>query len=235
MRPFEKLQIDVKELKDIEPYFPQMIRYRLPEFQYTARDLKTGVAFIAFAYSNNSANAALFAGYISNHLKKYGIELELIVYQTDNGSEFIGNVRKKGESAFQIVVEEEFGITHERIPPSSPTYNSDVEAFHRMIEDDLYEVEEFSSLTEFKAKAYTYQLYFNYKKKNRWRDRMSPYDILVSENSNIDPGILNLPPPILEDFWDLFRDENDTGGGYLVGNAVNRTHLADCSNRGSCS
>jgi hypothetical protein len=40
MRAFEKLQIDVKELKDIETYFPQMIRYRLPKFQYTAREMK---------------------------------------------------------------------------------------------------------------------------------------------------------------------------------------------------
>jgi hypothetical protein len=52
----------------------------------------------------------------------------------------------------------------------------------------------------------TCQLYFNYKKKNSIRDRMSPYDILVSENSNIDPGILNLPPHISKDFWKLFSD-----------------------------
>jgi hypothetical protein len=109
MKPFFKLQIDVKELDDIEKYWLQMIRLNLPKFQYSAREQKTGTAFYAYAYSNNSVNAALFAGYISNHLEKLGIELELIVYQTDNGSEFIGNVRKKGESAFQIVVEEEFG------------------------------------------------------------------------------------------------------------------------------
>jgi hypothetical protein len=29
-------------------------------------------------------------------------------------------------------------------------------------------------------------LYFNYKKKNRWRNRMSPYEILASEKNNID-------------------------------------------------
>jgi hypothetical protein len=36
------------------------------------------------------------------------------------------------------------------------------------------------SLDEFKAKAYIY-LYFNYKRKNRWWDRMSPYEILTSD------------------------------------------------------
>lgn len=51
----------------------------------------------------------------------------------------------------------------------APTWNSDVEAFHKIVEDDLYEVEEFKDIEEFKAKAYTYQLYFNYKKKNRFK------------------------------------------------------------------
>jgi L-fucose isomerase-like protein len=82
-----------------------MIRYRLPEFQYTAREMKSGIVFYAFAYNNNSANEALFAAYLSNHLKKYGIEMDLTIYQTDNGSEFIGNVKKKeGDSAFEVVV-----------------------------------------------------------------------------------------------------------------------------------
>jgi len=90
--------------------------------------------------------------------------------------------------------------------------------FHKIVEDEFYEVEDFRDIVEFKAKAYAYQLYFNYKRKNRWRGRMSPYEILISEGMN--PGVLDLPPPILEDFWDLFKDENAIGGGYLVGNAV---------------
>ena len=72
-----------------------MIFLKLPRFQYTARDMKTGAVFMA--YVNDSANAAIFAAYISNHLQRYG--MKGMVYQTDNGSFFIGNVRKKkGES-----------------------------------------------------------------------------------------------------------------------------------------
>jgi len=50
---------------------------------------------------------------------------------------------------------------------------------------------------------------------------MSPYDILTGDTKTIDPSILNLPPPILEDFYSLFRNELEREGGYLVGNAVN--------------
>jgi len=127
MKPFSKIQIDTKELRDIERYFPQMIFLKLPRFQYTARDMKTGAVFMAYAYVNDSANAAIFAAYISNHLQRYG--MKGMVYQTDNGSEFIGNVRKKkGESAFESVLRL-YGIKHERIPPGCFRWNSDVEAF----------------------------------------------------------------------------------------------------------
>ncbi|HAW49605.1 TPA: hypothetical protein DCX16_01440, partial [bacterium] len=65
---------------------------------------------------------------------------------------------------------------------------------------------------------------FNYKRKNRWKDKMSPYDILIRDTKTINPSILNLPPPILEDFYSLFRNEYSIGGGYLVGNAVTFFH-----------
>jgi hypothetical protein len=88
-----------------------------------------------------------------------------------------------------------------------------------MIEDDFYEVEEFSSLTEEKAKANLSAL-LQLQEEERMRDRMSPYDILVSENSNIDPGILNLPP-LSRRLLEAILRQVYTGGGYLVGNAVN--------------
>jgi len=223
MEVFEKIQIDVKELTDIENYFSQFIRMKLPKFQYSARDVKTGGAFYAYAYANNTSNAALFAAYLCNHLKNYKVNLKQLIFQTDNGSEFIGKVTKyKDKTAFVKIVEDIFNITHQRIPPGCTTWNSDVEAFHKMIEDDFYETESFLNLDNFKQKAYTYLLYFNYKRKNRWKDNQTPYEILISDkNNNYHPGIFNLPPPILEDFLNYFQNVNEKKGGYLVGNAVN--------------
>ena len=50
--------------------------------------------------------------------------------------------------------------------------------FCKIVEDEFYDVEDFRDIVEFKAKAYAYQLYLNYRRKNRWR--MSPYEILIS-------------------------------------------------------
>jgi hypothetical protein len=62
MKLFSKLQMDVKELGDIEKYWLQMMGSICLSFKYSAREQKTGESFMAFAYNNNSANAALFEG-----------------------------------------------------------------------------------------------------------------------------------------------------------------------------
>ena len=92
-----------------------------------------------------------------------------------------------------------------------------------MVEQDFLEVVRFKGLDESRGKAYTHL-----KKKNRWRDSMSPLDILLSDTTKIDPGILNLPPPILEDFY---RHPLWQRGGYLVGNAVMFSQLSSCPPR----
>jgi len=103
-----------------------------------------------------------------------------------------------------------------RIPPKSPTWNSDVESFHRIIEDEFYECEQYGSLTEFLKKAYTYQIYFNYRRKNRWRGKKTPEEILREvENGDTDTSSLNLPPIILDNLLDKVPM-----GGYHVPTSV---------------
>jgi len=158
-KAFEFLQVDVKYLTDIGFYYPLMKGLRLPLYQYTARDVRTGAVFYAYAYSNDTLNASFFAEYILSHLRRF--RNGRIIVQTDNGSEFIGSVgRRRGESRFQRVLGR-FGVIHQRIYPRCPTWNSDVEAVHRIIEDEFYECEVYRSKEEFLKKAYAYQLYFN--------------------------------------------------------------------------
>ena len=79
----------------------------------------------------------------------------------------------------------------------------------------LSRVEEHSDLDNLSDKAYTYLLYFDYTRKNRRWDRMSPAEILSSDkDNNLDPGILNLPPVVLTH---LIKDSEDD---YLAPAAV---------------
>jgi hypothetical protein len=55
---------------------------------------------------------------------------------------------------------ESFSVKYAHIPPRACTWQSDMEAFHKLIEDEFYDIEDFESVEELKAKAYAYDLYF---------------------------------------------------------------------------
>ena len=69
---------------------------------------------------------------------------------------------------------------------------------------------------KFLGKAYAYQLYFNYKRKNRWKDLKTPIEILSEslECKDISSQVFNMPPVILDDLLHGMR------GGHLVGLSV---------------
>lgn len=214
---FEKNQIDVKDLSDIYHYWPFMRGLGLPRYEYTCREVSIGATFYAYADENNSTYASLFADYVANHLKSYGIKIASIEYQTDNGSEFIGSVRKKINrlSAFEKTLRRH-GIYHRRIPPRASYLQGDVETFHRIVEDELYDIEDYSNPIEFLGKAYAYQLYFNYVRENRWRDNKSPLQLLRERAPHLDEGILNLPPIRLE----ILLDEGIKSGYDVPGSVL---------------
>jgi hypothetical protein len=90
-------QIDVKDIK----------LGILPRYQYSAKDVVTGVSFFCYAFR--------FAQAILEHLKGYGINLREITFQMDNGSEFIGCIFKKKPSGFTELIEKVYRARHQRI------------------------------------------------------------------------------------------------------------------------
>ena len=202
LKPFEKIQIDVKDLSDIPEYWTEGRGNGLPRYEFTAREVRTGATFVAFARANDGNTAAAFATYLLEHLKNYGVDLENLRAQTDNGSEFIGSITKKQPtlSAFEQVLKN-YHVHHERIPPRCSTWNSDVETFHRTVEDELFSVEPLRTPRELLAKAYAYQIFYNQFRKNRWRGNLAPREILDSVGTDrYDPGLLSLPPLLLDSF-----------------------------------
>jgi hypothetical protein len=76
-----------------------MEKHHLPQYQYTAREVVSGLQFIAYAQECSLTYANLFAEIIIDHLKKCGIDLSNCRFQTDNGSEFVGAWSAKEPSA----------------------------------------------------------------------------------------------------------------------------------------
>lgn len=205
-KPLEKLQIDVKEITDIPELYLSIKRHNLPLYQYTARCIRTGASFISYAYEQSLTNSTTFARYVLTHLKEIGIMPRVV--QTDNGSEFIGSYQSKAPSIFTKTLTCDFPVEHRRIPPGAKTYNSDVEAQHRLIEEEFYKIEPINSENEFLQKAYTYNLYFNYLRKNSYKWGKTPYEIL---NENLCPKykkLLSLPPIVLDYFMPAKADDD---------------------------
>jgi transposase len=89
MRVFEKIQIDLKELGDIPRYYPYLC-HNYPKYQITARDVRTGLMYLGYAYEKTTTNVAVFTYLLGCHLLSCGVDLSQTVWQSDNGTEFIG-------------------------------------------------------------------------------------------------------------------------------------------------
>src|ERR1700735_519248 len=87
---FQQISADTKDLDDIPHYWPQAQALGLPAIQYTARDVRSGLLFWAFAEKRSASASAVFASRIQNHLHRSGGSLRDLAWQTDNGSELKG-------------------------------------------------------------------------------------------------------------------------------------------------
>lgn len=144
LKPFERIQIDVKYLTDIpslKPYFKKGNDRQLARYEFTFKDVATGAAGVAFASEKSVANSERF---LEKVLYKFlstieGLDLKNVKIQTDNGCEntnrkrkgpYVGNNKK---SIFTIFIENNFK-EHITIIPGHCTAQSEVESFHWTIE-----------------------------------------------------------------------------------------------------
>lgn len=198
-RLFQQIQLDVKYLYDIPEYWLQMTALGLPRFLYTAREVVSGLVFVGFAQECSATFSCLFAKHILAGLGACGVKLQEVTVQTDNGSEFIGSWLQKGKSPFSRIIEERFHARHNTIPPGAHTFQSDVESFHNLIEREFFSIERFSSRADFLAKAYTYQIFFNYARLNSYKANRCPMEIVRERDAGLNPRLGLLEAVFLED------------------------------------
>ena len=184
-KSFAYLQMDLKYLTDIPPYWEQMIRLKLPKYQYTIRDVKSGMLFLGYADEISVEKATLMCGYV---LQKIISELDIkITMQTDNGSEFSGNARRYESNRFVQAVHS-YGATHKYIPPGMCNANADVESSHQTIEEEFYNLTRFSSRGDFIKKAESYRRFYNVIRPNYSKGGKTPWFIAQEDHPNGDEG-----------------------------------------------
>ena len=187
---FSQLSTDTKYLQDIPFYWTQMMRLRLPHFQYTAREPVSGATFTGYADELSKTYAVFLAEQLSVHLAGHGVDLTRLTWQTDNGGEFLENQDEQGLPATVRAL----GSDHRYIPPKRYTWQSDVETVHRLVEDEFFDRETFSSPAEFWAKVTTYWHYFNLVRPNRGKEWQSPLQILQARAPALAGALFNWRP-----------------------------------------
>jgi hypothetical protein len=103
---FGQISVDTKDFSDILHSWPQRKALGLPRYQFTAREVRSGMMFLAYGQEKSASNAYLLIRLLLGHLRAVGIEMEGLRCQTDNGSEFIGCTRQdRTRDGFETVVE----------------------------------------------------------------------------------------------------------------------------------
>ena len=205
-RFLEQITEDTKYLTDIPEYWIQMKQKRLPQVQYTARDVTTGMQYLAFGDERSLTYARLFAKYLNRELQKRGADLSKTRRQTDNGSEYIGSWQTKDSSAYTKEIETVSGQIHVTIFPGAHTFQADVETVHNLIEMEFYEIETFKNREDFLNKAYSYQLFFNLERPNTYKENKTPWQLAKEKNPDLNIEVATIPPVFLED---LLKSELD--------------------------
>jgi hypothetical protein len=93
------------------------------------------------------------------------------------------------------------GLRHTTCPIRAHTWQADVETVHRLIEDELYEVEQFSSRAEFLQKARAYNLWFNVARRNSGKENRTPWEIIHEKESKVSAAICALPTVFLDELF----------------------------------
>ena len=211
-RLFQQIDEDTKYLNDIPEYYCQMMKLGLPRFQYTARDVTTGLLYMGFAQERSMTNAELFAAYLSRNLTACGVDLSRTIRQTDNGSEYIGHPLAKEPSAYTITVESVAGQIHQTIPPGAHTFQSDVETAHNLVEMEFFELENFEGRDDFLDKAASYQLFFNLMRPNSYKEYKTPWQLAVEKQPKLSKKVAMIPPVFIEDLMENDLDILPQGG-----------------------
>ena len=190
---FSHHQEDVKHLKDQPYYWPQMNLLNLPRYEYTIRDTKSGFLVVAFSNRYNEKNSTILTDIYLKYLDSFGIDLSTVTIQTDNGSEFGAAKRNINTPGFVHNIEKIHGAKHNYIPPRMCNANADVESAHARIEEEFFNIENFSSREDFIIKAQAYQNFFNLVRPNFHKKGQTPIQIILKDRCKIDPAVVLFP------------------------------------------
>lgn len=212
---FQQIDVDTKNLCDIPEYWQPLKDLNLPQYQYTARDVSTGLLFLGYSNELSLAYATVFAERIIRHCQACGADLSAATWQSDNGAEFVGSWQAKNDSAFTGAIQRVKGQVHRTIPPGQHRFQADVETVHNLMEQEFYEIERFAGRQDFLAAANAYQLFFNLARTNSGKENKTPWQLITDKQPGASPILPLLSVCYLDELHESLL-HSPAAGGYDV-------------------
>jgi len=206
-KPFEFLQVDVKEVIDgdtlpeeVYLHLQTVAKMGVPMFQFTAIDVRTRVRFIAYGQEDSFSNGWAFMILVVLWLRSFGVMHKLRM-QTDWGEEFGGKSAKKLAKMNELLAHLDTEVT--RIHKGRKEENGYVERSHRTDDEEFYipfgkEIKDTKSLF---ATAYSWIRYYNTKRPHYGKelDGKTPLEYTKEIMPEVSPNIALFPPVFLDE------------------------------------
>ena len=211
--PFEKLQIDLKEILDKRTLPKQVYNYLktsdLPIFQWTAIDVLTRMRFLAFSYRKDWFNGKAFLQYVIWWIRAFGFYHSINI-QTDGGVEFAasapGSFKRNLERVFKPL-----RVTRTLVRKNHPEDNAFVERSHRTDDEEFYipYLLTIKNEKDFIKRGIWWQKIYNLERPHQGLDNLTPYEKLKSLGYVIGEEICLFPSLILDSvcYLDPFKIE----------------------------
>ncbi|MFN3407349.1 MAG: hypothetical protein ACK40E_06455, partial [Caldimicrobium sp.] len=127
--PYQHFEVDLKEIYERSTLNKETIRHateiNIPNYQWTAIDVKTRIRFLSYSYTKSFTNGLIFMLSVIYFVRKFGFSHQITI-QTDNGEEFGG----KSVDKLEYLNREIFRKLNARlvhIPKGKKEYNAFVE------------------------------------------------------------------------------------------------------------
>ena len=167
---------------------PQIRRFRLPLVQYTAREVVSGLHFMAYAQQRSLSDARRFVGWLLEHLQSCGASLTGSRIQTDNGSESSAVGRPNPTVPSLAVCRPPACGIRPSLPaltPGRPTSKPP-----SLIEDEFIRWNPFRDAPISSTRP-PYNLWFNTRRQNSYKANRTPWEVLHARDPTLPPKKMN--------------------------------------------
>lgn len=201
-KPFEIVQIDIKEIRDQKALSKAQIihldKFEIPNYQWGAIDVNSRFKLIAYSKEKTWTNGLCFYLWVISWLRSHGITNE-IVFTVDHGEEFGGKSWMKLKELRKLI--SAFGCRLIQNRKGHPEDNSHLERSHRTDDEEFYipRVMKIKSEEDLLQESLNYIYYYDCVREHSSLDNLTPFQYLKKQLPELDDTIKFVPPIMLDE------------------------------------